>query len=237
MKNAIVIGASSGIGRELASILAENGYRLWITGRRGPLLNEIRKELGESVTACPMDVRDSEATIEKFQSILSEAKTVDLVVISAGTGSIDPEFPWNAEQDTIDTNVAGFAAIAHASYHHFVEQGKGHLVGITSLAAIRGGSAVSYNASKAFETNYLQGLRYKISKLGLPVTITEIRPGFVDTRMAKGDGLFWVQSPRKAAEQIFCAILKKKKMAYVTKRWRFIAWLLKSLPDGLYHRI
>lgn len=237
MKKAVIIGATSGIGRELAFILSENGYQLWVTGRREPLLNELRDQLPGPVSICFMDVRNAEATLKKFREILNEAESLDLVIISAGTGSIDPRFPWKKEKDTLDTNVIGFAAIANASYHHFVERGVGHLVGITSLAAIRGGLAVAYNASKTFESSYLQGLRNKIVKLGLPIAITEIRPGFVDTRMAKGEGLFWVQPPRKAALQIYHAIRKRKKMAYVTKRWRLIAWLIRILPDFLYNRL
>lgn len=235
MKNAVIIGATSGIGKELAFILSDNGYQLWITGRREPLLNELRDRLAGPTSTCCMDVRNPEASIEKFGEIIAEAGSLDLVIISAGTGSIDPELPWTDEKDTLDTNVTGFAAIANATYHHFVEKGSGHLVGITSLAAIRGGPAVAYNASKAFESSYLQGLRNKIAKLGLPIAVTEIRPGFVDTRMAKGDGLFWVQPPRKAARQIYRAIRKKKKMAYVTKRWRLIARLIRVLPDFLYN--
>ena len=237
MKKAVIVGATSGIGRELAFILSEHGYQLWITGRREPLLHELRDQLTCPTSICPMDVRDSEASIATFQKIIAEAESLDLVIISAGTGSIDPQLPWSDEKDTLDTNVTGFAAIANASYHHFVEKGSGHLVGITSLAAIRGGPAASYNASKAFESVYLQGLRSKIVKLELPVAITEIRPGFVDTRMAKGEGLFWVQPPRKAAQQIFSAILKRKKMVYVTGRWRLVAWLFRILPDFLYHRL
>ena len=113
----------------------------------------------------------------------------------------------------------------------------GHIVGISSVAAIRGsGNEPAYNASKAFQSNYLQGLRQKFHKLKLPVAVTDVQPGFVDTAMAQGEGLFWVAPPEKAAQQIFNSIRKRRKHVYVTRRWRLIAWLLKILPDSLYDR-
>ena len=86
-------------------------------------------------------------------------------------------------------------------------------------------------------SNYMQGLRHKFSKLKLPIVVTDVQSGFVNTAMAKGDDLFWVASPEKAARQIFDAIRKRKEHVYVTKRWRVIAWLLRGTPDWLYHKL
>ena len=79
-------------------------------------------------------------------------------------------------------------------------------------------------------SHYLEGLRLKGLKMKIPVIITDIQPGFVDTAMAQGDKLFWVAPPGTAALQIYEAIEKKKSHAYITKRWRLIAWLLKLTP-------
>ena len=86
-------------------------------------------------------------------------------------------------------------------------------------------------------SNYLEGLRQKASKSGIAITVTEIQPGFIDTAMAKGEGLFWVAPPEKAARQILKAITGKKKHAYITKRWRLIALLLKIIPDWVYNKL
>ena len=80
-------------------------------------------------------------------------------------------------------------------------------------------------------------MRHRFRKLKLPVVVTDVQPGFVDTPMAKGDRLFWVASPHKAATQITGAIRGRKQRVYVTKRWRLIAWLLHVLPDALYFRL
>ena len=163
---------------------------------------------------------------------------VDLIILSSGVGFINHDLDWAKEKETIDVNVAGFAIMANVAMHHFLLKGSGHLVGISSIAAIRGDdTAPAYNASKAFISNYLAGLRKKISKAGLPIVVTDVQPGFVDTAMAKGDGLFWVASPQKAAQQIYKAIKKKKKHVYVTKRWKLIGWLMKTMPEFIYNRM
>jgi len=163
---------------------------------------------------------------------------VDIFVISSGVGFINQNLQWAYEKETIDVNVSGFVAMANVAMHHFLSKGSGHLVGISSIASIRGdGDAPAYNASKAFVSNYMEGLRKKVSKSGMPIVITDIQPGFVDTAMAKGEGLFWVASPQKAAQQIYTAIKRKKKHAYITKRWRVIGWLMKAMPGFIYNRL
>ena len=236
MKKAIIIGATSGIGKELAKLLSIEGYSLGISGRRLHLLEDLKTELSTHTYIQDMDVSDSNS-IKGLQNLIAAMNGVDLIIISAGTGSVDPDLPWDKEKETIETNVLGFAAMANVAYHHFNQKGSGHLVGISSIAAIRGGDAPAYSASKAFVSNYLQSLRYVISKSKASITVTDIQPGFVDTAMAKAPNLFWVASPQKAAIQIYETIKKKKKHAYITKRWRLIAWALKLMPDFIYEKI
>ncbi len=114
----------------------------------------------------------------------------------------------------------------------------GHIVGVSSIIALRGSDIVpAYSASKAFMSNYLEGLRKKAFKDKSAITVTDIRPGFVDTEMAKAEQKFWVASPTQAAEQIYSAIQRKKSYAYITRRWILIGWLLKILPNWIYYRI
>jgi short-subunit dehydrogenase len=123
------------------------------------------------------------------------------------------------------------------AYKYFSQKGEGQIVGISSVAALRGGyDAPAYHASKAFISNYMEGLRIKAKKSNLPISITNIKPGYVKTDVLVKENLFWVASPEKAALQIYNAIDKKKDHAYITKRWRLIAWLLKIVPDFIYKR-
>lgn len=145
---------------------------------------------------------------------------------------------FEIERRTIDTNVTGFTAVADWTFNYITNQRSGHFAAISSIGGLRGGrQAPAYNASKAYQINYLEALRQKAAKLKIPVTITDIRPGFVDTDMAKGEGKFWVASVNKAAKQIFDAIKDKKKIAYVSRRWRIIAWVFKILPRFVYDRM
>ena len=237
MKKAIIIGATSGIGRELAKILSLNNYVVGMAGRRTELLSNLQREISGSYIK-RIDVTKSEEAITLLNELIQEMGGMDMIVICSGVGFINPELDWKQEKETIDVNISGFAAIANAAFKYFSNQGSGHIVGISSVAAIRGsGEAPAYNASKAFVSNYLEGLRQKARKSGIAITVTEIQPGFIDTAMAKGEGLFWVSPPGKAARQIFKAINSKKKHAYITKRWRLIALLLKIIPGWIYNKI
>jgi short-subunit dehydrogenase len=238
MKSAIVLGASSGIGRELAKLLSQKGYKVGLTARRHDLLASLQQELPHPSVIKKMDVSRASDAMYQLNELIKEMQGVELIIISAGIGTINPEFDWQKEADTIETNVVGFAAVANVAVRHFMQQGSGHLIGISSIAALRGSDASpAYYASKAFEANYLQGLRKKMAKLHLPITITDVQPGLVDTAMAQGEGLFWVAPAEKAAQQIYDAISKKKEHIYVTKRWRLIAWLIKGMPAYLYNKM
>jgi short-subunit dehydrogenase len=238
MKKAIVIGASSGIGRELAKILAQNGYGVGVMARRLHLLNKLRREIKSELYIREIDVVEAEIAMGKLKNFINEMGDVDLVVISAGTGDINNDLSWRMEDETIKTNVTGFAALANVAIHHFMGRGSGHLVGISSIAALRGGrESPAYNASKAFQSNYMEGLRQKIKLLRLNISITDIKPGFVQTAMAKGEGIFWTASANKAAKQIYNAIKRKQACAYITRRWILIAMLLKIIPARVYERL
>lgn len=238
MKKAIVIGASSGIGRELSRVLANRGYVLGLAARRLQMLKELRDELPHGAVIKQIDITDPNTAMNALSELIREMGGLDLIVLSSGTGDINKDLVWGLEEKCITTNILGFAAIVNVAMKHFLQKQSGHLVGISSVAALRGGKdAPAYNASKAFISNYLEGLRQKITESKCAITITDIKPGFVDTQMAKGEKLFWVASTEKAAEQIYQAIVKKKSHVYVTKRWRLVGWLIKALPETLYNRL
>jgi len=83
----------------------------------------------------------------------------------------------------------------------------------------------------------MEGLYFKANKINTKVSIPDIQPGFVGTPMAKGDKRFWITPVERAAEQIYRAIKKKKKRAYISPRWRVIAFFLKWVPGFIYKRI
>lgn len=238
MKKAIIIGASSGIGKELAIVLAKNDYEVGLMARRIELLEVLKNEIPSKTHVGHIDLSKVSEAIEKFKNMIQTMQGIDLVVINSGIGFLNPELDWSKEQQTLDVNVYGFCALAGEVYKFFAKQRQGHVVGISSIGALRGNPiAPAYNASKAFMSNYLEGLRKKAFQEKLSIVVTDIKPGFVDTDMAKGEGKFWVATPQKAAEQIYSVINKQKQHAYITHRWRLIGWALKLMPSWLYQRV
>ena len=238
MKKAIIIGSSSGIGLELAKLLSQKGYMLGLTARRVELLSAVKKELLCQTHIQYMDIANTSDAPTVLMHLISEMGGVDLIIVSAGIGHINRDLDWNLEEETIKTNVLGVTAVITTAVKYFMEKGEGHLAAISSVAAIRGGAdSPAYYASKAFLSNYLEGIRCKLLKEKKTITITDIRPGLVDTAMAKGEGLFWVMPLDKVAKQIYDALRKKRRTVYITKRWGIIALLLRIMPDSIYSKL
>jgi short-subunit dehydrogenase len=274
LKSAIIIGASTGIGRALALAMAADGYWLGLTARRVDLLDELADAIqarSSQGSASPitapmppralvrqMDVSDAASARAAFQALaeeLSQQSALEIVVINAGVGVWNPHLDWNNDETTIGVNALGFAAIANAAYHFFRQQIKAaaertqsqhqqqsrlwQIVGVSSVAGTRGlGHNPAYSASKAFASSYLQGLRQKAGRKRLPIVVTDIRPGFVDTPMTEGNNQkFWSVSAETAARQMWRDIQRKRRTTFVTRRWRYVTWLWRLLPNALYNRL
>ncbi len=235
MKNAIVFGATSGIGKELVKLLVKDNYKVAITGRRLEELEKLKNEFPNQILVKKNDIQQVDEVERVFNEMVAELKTVDLVVQSSGVGFVNPKLEWNKEEQTINTNVLGVTKLYTLAYNLFKKQQFGHLVGISSIASLRGNRASPvYFASKAYQKSYLESLYLKTKSVkSKKVFVTDIRPGFVDTAMALGDGIFWMVSLEKATKQIYSAIKKKKRVAYLSKRWRLIAIVLKNVPAWL----
>ena len=119
MKKAIVIGASSGIGRELAKILSQNGYTIGVMARRKHLLKELRKEIRGKIFVREINVNE-ETVMGIFSDFINEIGEIDLIVISAGTGEINNDLNWQIENETTRTKVIGFTALVNVAIHHFM---------------------------------------------------------------------------------------------------------------------
>lgn len=238
MKKAIVVGASSGIGYQLAVLLAQNGYKVGITGRRDQLLLNLQATNPEQFIVSVFDVTDIAAIPQQLKQLTDELGGLDLLVLSSGSGKINPELDTAIEQNINALNVAGFTAVADWTFNFFQKQAFGHFTAITSIAGICGSrQAPAYFASKAYQINYLEGLRQKAKNTKLPIYITDIRPGFVDTAMAAGENLFWVATVEKAASQIHKAIEHKRDVVYITRRWRIIGFLFWILPRFIHKNL
>ena len=233
----IIIGATSGIGRELAIMYARNKWLVGATGRRKELLQSLQAEFPENIITECFDVTEGE-NIESIKNLTQQLGGLDLLIYNSGYGEPSKHLDWIIDERTTKINVNGFAEIINYTFNYFVVEGKGHIAATSSIASIRGSSfAPAYSASKAYMSTYMEGLYIKATKLKLPIYITDLQPGFVQTSMAKGEGQFWVSSVEKAAQQIYSAISHKKRKAYITKRWWLVAKAMCLLPIAIYKKI
>jgi len=230
-KNAIVFGATSGIGRELAKLLVKDDYKVLITGRRKVFLEALKKSNPTNYIVRQHDITDLSDTETLFKEIPSIFDHVDLIIHNSGIMETNFDLEWSKDLPTLETNVLGATKIYQLSYNYFKNQGFGHLVSITSIASLVGNRHVpAYHASKAYQSNYMESLWMKAKRTKkAKITITNILPGFVDTDIIAGK-TFWMAPLDKAVNQIYSAIRKKKRKAYITKRWRLIAIMMKIFP-------
>ena len=236
MLKVIIIGATSGIGRELAKLYAGSGHFVGATGRRQELLYSLQLEYPNNVVTECFDATAPGLTAH-LESLVRKLGGLDLLIYSAGWGEPQEALDWAVDKATVDINVNAFLEAIHFGWRLFYEQGHGHLVTISSIASIRGNRlSPAYSAAKGFQSIYFEGLHIKARKLRLPLYLTDVQPGFVDTKMAKGP-VFWSAPAAKAAGQIRSAIEKKRWRVYITHRWWIIAKLFKHIPAWLYHRI
>ena len=236
--NIVIIGATSGIGKALFEKYANENNRIGIIGRRVHLLDELYQKYPSKTIPAKADITKSEEIEQAICTLHETLGHIDLAIVCVGTGEINATLDYAVERPTIDTNVVGWTFVIDMLYHIFERQNSGHLVAITSAGGVRGEPmAPAYSATKAYQINYMEALRKKAFKNGGHIIVTDIRPGLVDTAMAKGEGLFWVMPVEKVANQIITAIRKKKSKAYVTKRWHILAIINKILPYCLYKRM
>ena len=230
MKKILITGVTSGIGEELARQYVKQGCIVAGTGRREERLQKLQSDLGNNFIYKVFDITDDNAT-EHLASLTEALDGLDVVIANAGVGYLDSALDQEQEALINNVNVAGFHCTMSWAGRYFREQGHGHLVGVSSLAASFPNSyAPAYNASKAYVWYYLAGLRKYFKRQKLDVHVTEIRPGWVDTEMTENARFkFWSVPATRAAEDIVKAIGARKSVAYIPGRWFFVGALNRIL--------
>lgn len=238
-KKVAIIGATSGIGCALAEEMHARGYVVGATGRRIERLEELKYQLKTRIHIEYMDVTDLDHSISQLDQLAKKMGGLDMIVLNAGVSNYQENSGREADLHVIDVNIRGFANLASHSFQKFKEQGHGHLIGISSIASLFGwGLSTPYNASKAFVNTYLQGYRQKANHSGADISVSTILPGFVKSEMTENKkGMFWVAPTQKASRQIANAIEREKDQAYITRRWRMVAWLVNLIPNGIWNRM
>lgn len=238
MKKVIVIGATSGIGLEIARLLRKQGCAVGVAGRRKYLLEAFCDEFGaQDVYSSVIDVTDNRAA-ESLRALIEEMGGVDTVVLCAGTGSRNPGLAADVEISTVETNVTGFVRMAGAAYAYFRGRGGGHLAVVSSIAGTRGlGIAASYSASKRFQNTYIQSLAQLSTMEHAGIRFTDIRPGFVDTALLKSRKYPMMMRPEYVARRAVKAIGRNRRMVVVDWRYAVLVVLWRLIPSWIWERM
>ncbi len=232
-KKILIVGGSSGLGRQLAVLFARDKHTVAVLARRGQLLTELQLEL-PGLLIKQADI-SAEGINEIIGELIAELKGLDIIIIAASIIQFNPSLAPLPENETVKVNVTAFTKILSTAWQYFKSAGGGQIVGITSIAAARGNKmAPAYHASKAFQSIYLESLRVKAKHEQNNICITELVPGYMDTEMGKGERMFWVSSVSKAGRQSFRAIQSRKKRAFIGKRWWFVYHFQRFLPIFIY---
>ncbi len=231
-KIAIVIGASSGIGLEVAKLLVEQGWMVGVAARRVELLQDIGATAVERI-----DVTTDEAT-DALQRLIGKMGGMELFFYASGIGKQNRELNEDIELATIETNGVGFTRMIGEAYRYFASHGGGHIAAITSIAGTKGlGPAPSYSATKAMQNVYLQALEQQALSRGLNIRFTDIRPGFVDTALLSGDYHYpMMLQPGEVAKEIVYAIDHKKHICVIDWKYRVLTAFWRRIPRWLWRR-
>lgn len=241
--NIFLTGASSGIGQALAKEFAANGATLGLVARREDKLKELIAELPnpELHTAIVCDVTDRDHLIEEARKFDIVCGGVDIAIACAGI-SVGVKTQYREDLDVFDkvfdTNVFAMASTFHAFIDPMVKRKRGTLVGIASVAGIRGlPGSEAYCASKSAAITYCESLRVEMQKYG--VKVVTISPGFVKTPLTAHNPykMPFIMEPEAFAKEAVKVIMAGKKYATIPWEMGVLSKILRLIPNPLFDKI
>jgi len=236
MKRAIITGATSGIGEEVARILAAQGWKVGIAGRREALLKELKETDPGSFEYEVLDVTREDAP-DRLASLISKTGGMDLYIHSSGYGMLNSDLDTEQQMITLSTNITGFVRLINFAFHYFRDQGHGHVAAVTSVAGTRGmGINAAYSSSKRFQMTYLTALAQLSENRNCNIRITDIRPGFVRTAFLHHKYPMCMGTPY-VARKIVRGLLKGKRRMIIDWRYRLLVFVWKMIPERIWEKI
>ena len=229
-RKAIIVGASSGIGLEVAKLLIADGWYLGLAARREEPLQALKATAPERIEVMPIDVIKPEAEKQLMQ-LIEKLGGIDLYFHASGIGK--------QNRTTMETNAVGFTRMIGTAYRYFAEKGEGHIASITSIAGTKGlGPAPSYSATKALQATYLQALEQQAHQRGLNIRFTDIRPGFVDTALLSGSFNYpMLMRPETVAQDIVSSIYRHRHVRVIDARYRVLTFFWRLIPNRIWRRM
>lgn len=231
------MGATSGIGREVAILLARQGWRVGVAGRRTELLEALVHDHANIVAAKQIDVNREDAP-QLLQQLIDDLGGMTLYFHSSGIGWQNNQLDVARELATVQTNGLGFTRMVTAAYNWMANNGGGRIACITSIAGTKGlGAAPAYSATKRFQNHYLECLAQQARMRRLPIRITDIRPGFVATDLIAGSSYPLQLTAESVARDIVSAISRGRSVITIDWRYRILVALWRLIPRWLWVRL
>lgn len=236
-KKIIIMGATSGIGLEVARLFHQQGHIIAIAGRRMDNLQRISTELAN----CPyaqIDVTDTQAPT-RLQELIEDLGGMDIYLHVSGIGKQNRQLDTDVELATVETNALGFTRLVNHAWHYFRTQDSGHIAAVSSIAGTKGlGAAPSYSATKRYCNTYLEALAQLANMQGLNIHFTDIRPGFVNTELLSDSFHYpMMMQPVPVAHQIVKDILSRKRTVTIDWRFRLLVFFWRLIPSCLWVRL
>lgn len=237
-KKAIIVGASSGIGREVALLLLKEGWHIGVAARREEPLMGLKAIAPERVEVMTIDVTKADAG-ERLLTLAEQLGGMDLYFHASGIGKQNRMLTEDIELSTMATNAVGFTRMIGTAYRYFAERGEGHIAAITSIAGTKGlGPAPAYSATKAMQSTYLQALEQQARQRGLSIKFTDIRPGFVATALLDDDFPYpMLMKPQVVARDIVESIRRGRHVRVIDYRYRVLTFVWRLIPRWIWRRI
>ena len=239
MKRAIIIGASSGMGKEVSKLLLADGWQIGIAARRTEALEELKVMKPDAVTTATIDVMAVDAP-QRLEQLITDNGGVDLFFLASGIGKQNPNLNSEVELRTVATNGMGFTRMVDTAFNWLANHGgKGHIAVISSIAGVKGlGMAPSYSATKDFQNTYIESLQQLAHMLHLDITFTDIRPGFVKTDLLNdGKNYPLLMNKEYVSRQIFKAIKQQRNVKIIDWRYRILVFFWRLIPRWLWVRL
>ena len=238
MKRAIVIGASSGIGREVSRLLLADGWTVGVAARREDRLLELKASSPDNVEVMRIDVTAADAG-ERLLELVKRLGGVSLFVYCSGVGWQNAGLEPAPELATVDVNVRGFTAMVGTMFNYMAANLGGDIAVISSVAGTKGlGVAPSYSASKVYQNTYIQALEQLSNMRRLHIRFTDIRPGFVDTDLLSGGGHYpMLMDKTVVARHIVRAIYAHRHVCVIDWRYRVLVALWRAMPSWLWRKL
>lgn len=237
---AIVMGATSGIGYEVALALARQGWRVGVAGRREDILKKMVDETAGIVAYEVIDVTVPQAT-DGLHRLIGKMGGMGLYFHSSGIGYQNTDLDADKELRTIETNCLGMARLVGAAFRYFEQhtETEGQIAVISSIARTRGlGAAPAYSASKRFTSHYLESLCQLKRIKGLRhLHLTDIRPGFVRTPLIEGSHFPMQLDARRVAAIIVAAIRRRQAVVTINWLYRLLVFFWQMIPRWLWVRM